>query len=139
MSNIPYLTQLDDNSTPTVRDLSSMANATNTASKDINALKASKFNGANTATGATSVTINAKSGVAIFTQGCATAPDVTQYAINNSLITVNSIVSVNVQSTFNSVCSLVNVECQDDSILILVNDGFTGSPGFPKISFQILA
>jgi hypothetical protein len=97
------------------------------------------FNGANTATGATSVTINATSGVAIFTQGCATAPDVTQYAINNSLITENSIVSVNVQIRFNSVCSLVNVECQNGTMLILVNDGFTGNGGFPIISFQILA
>jgi hypothetical protein len=97
------------------------------------------FNAANTATGTDTVTINATSGVAIFTQGCAVAPDVTQYAINNSLITENSIVSVNVQSTYNSFCSLVNVECQNGDILISVNDGFTGGGGFPIISFQILA
>jgi hypothetical protein len=97
------------------------------------------FNAANTATGTTSVTINAKSGVATFTQGCPVAPDFTQYIINNSLVDDTSIVSVNVQSGFNSFCSLVSVECNNGSILILVNDGFTGSPGFPTISFQILS
>jgi hypothetical protein len=98
------------------------------------------FNGANTATGTTSVTINATSGVATFTVYCAEAPNLTTYLINNLLITENSIVSVNVQNvTFNSFCSLVSVECNNGYILISVNDGFTTAGGQPKISFQILA
>jgi hypothetical protein len=117
-----------------------MANATNTASKDINALKASKFNAANTATGTDTVTINATSGVAIFTDACDVAPNLTQYAINNSLITVNSIVSVNVQSNDASMfCSLVSVYCGNGSILIGVSDLLNLNNGAPIISFQILA
>ncbi len=96
------------------------------------------FNAANTATGADTVTINATSGVAVFTTPCATAPDLTGYGINNSLVTSNSIVSVNVQSGFDSFCSLVTVECRNGSMLISVNDGFTGAGSFPTISFQIL-
>jgi hypothetical protein len=99
------------------------------------------FNGANTATGTDTVTINAKSGVAIFTQGCATAPDVTQYFINNSLVDNTSIVSVNIQSNSDSTfCSLINVFCDNGSIVISVNDGgSTASAGSPTVSFQILA
>ena len=101
-------------------------------------VNANAFNAANTATGADTVTINATSGVATFTYGCALAPDITIYSIINSLITNTSIVSVNVQAGFNSFCSLVSVECQDGSMLIAVNDGFTVYPSSPTISFQIL-
>lgn len=97
------------------------------------------FNAANTATGATSVTINATSGVAIFITPCAVAPDITSYTINNSLITGNSIVSVNVKAPVDSgFCSLVNVYCGPGFINLAVNDGFTIATN-PTISFQILA
>lgn len=101
-------------------------------------VNANAFNAANTATGADTVTINATSGVATFTDGCAMAPDITIYTINNSLINNTSIVSVNVQAGFNSICSLVSVECQNGLMLIAVNDGFTGAGSGPIISFQIL-
>jgi hypothetical protein len=98
------------------------------------------FNAANTATGTDTVTINAKSGVAVFTDPCAAAPDLTGYGINNSLVTSNSIVSVNVQSDYDGgYCSLVSVTCVTGAIRISVNDGFTDSATSPKISFQILA
>ena len=101
-------------------------------------VNANAFNAANTASGTDTVTINATSGVATFATGCATAPDITIYAIINSLINNTSIVSVNVQAGFNLFCSLVSVECQNGAMLIGVNDGFTGGGGSPIISFQIL-
>lgn len=101
-------------------------------------VNANAFNAANTASGTDTVTINATSGVATFTDGCASAPDITIYTINNSLINNTSIVSVNVQAGFNSFCSLVSVECQNGLMLIAVNDGFTAGSGSPIISFQIL-
>ena len=102
-------------------------------------VNANAFNAANTASGTDTVTINATSGVATFTDGCATAPDITIYTIINSLITNTSIVSVNVQGdSISSFCSLVSVQCQDGSMLIGVNDGFTVVGGLPTISFQIL-
>jgi hypothetical protein len=98
------------------------------------------FNAANTATGATSVTINATSGVAVFIATCDSAPNITTYVINNSLITENSIVSVNVQNvTFNAFCSVVNIQCYNGYIGITLNDGFTTQGGAPIISFQILS
>jgi hypothetical protein len=101
------------------------------------------FNGANTATGTTSVTINATSGVAVFTAPCDNAPNFTDYVINNSLINSGALaskVSVNVQSDFDGAyCSLVSVVCVTGAIKISVNDGFTTSPTNPIISFQILA
>jgi hypothetical protein len=101
------------------------------------------FNGANTATGTTSVTINAKSGVATFIEPCAIAPDFTTYVINNSLINPGAIVSkvsVNVQSDYDGAfCSLVSVTCVTGAIRISVNDGFSTNPTNPIISFQILA
>jgi hypothetical protein len=98
------------------------------------------FNGANTATGTDTVTINATSGVAVFTEGCAVAPDFTTYVINNSLVNINSIVSVNVQSNSpGGFPSLVSVYCDNGSILIGVSDLLNFGNGAPKISFQILA
>jgi hypothetical protein len=98
------------------------------------------FNGANTATGTTSVTINAKSGVATFTEPCAIAPNFSQYGINNSLVNINSIVSVNLQSDSPGVFpSLVSVYCDNGSILIAVSDLLNYGNGAPIISFQILA
>ena len=101
------------------------------------------FNGANTATGTDTVTINAKSGVATFTDPCAVAPNFTDYTINNSLVNSGALVSkvsVNVQSDYDGAyCSLVNVTCVTGAIKIAVNDGFTASPTSPIISFQILA
>jgi hypothetical protein len=97
------------------------------------------FNAANTATGTDTVTINAKSGVAIFTDPCATAPNFSQYGIANSLVNINSIVSVNVQSDSPGVFpSLVSVYCDNGSILIAVSDLLNYGNGAPKISFQIL-
>jgi hypothetical protein len=98
------------------------------------------FNGANTATGANTVTINAKSGVAIFTDPCAVAPNLTQYGIINSLVNLNSIVSVNVQSDSSTgFPSLLSVYCENGSILIGVSDVLGLNSASPKISFQILA
>jgi hypothetical protein len=103
-------------------------------------VNANAFNAANTATGTDTVTINATSGVATFGTTCATAPDITIYSIINSLITQNSIVSVNVKTNNpNAFCSLLNVECQNGLILIAVNDAGTNAAGSPTISFQILA
>jgi uncharacterized membrane protein YfhO len=103
-------------------------------------VNANAFNAANTATGTDTVTINATSGVATFSTTCASTSNIpTEYTINNSLITGNSIVSVNVKATEFGYCSLVTVGCGNGALLIGVNDGFTDTAGEPIISFQILA
>jgi hypothetical protein len=103
-------------------------------------VNANALNAANTALGDNTVTINATSGVATFNDICATAPAYTEYFINNSLIDVTSIVSVNVQTPADSgYCSLVTVYCGPGFISLAVNDGFTAFALNPIISFQILA
>jgi hypothetical protein len=102
-------------------------------------ISALEFNKANTATAANSVTLNTINGVAIFTDTCALAPSWSEYTINNSLITAESLLSVNVQGDNPIVCaSKLGVTCATGSISILINDGFTGSPAVPKVIFTIL-
>lgn len=93
----------------------------------------------NTATGSITATLNKKSGVVTFTENCETAPIWTEYIINNSLITSESIVRVSVQST-NSLgyTSLVSVNCGTGAITIAINDGFTSTPTNPIVIFEIL-
>jgi hypothetical protein len=142
MSNIPYLSQLDDNATPTVRDLSSMANATNTASKDINALKAPKFNAANTATGTTSVTINATSGIANFTD-IIPSGGIRIFEVSNSLVTTNHIIQYSlrylVSNAANPVVMFYNVPYDGLIRFRVINFGDLATNTEMSISFQILA
>lgn len=116
-------------------------NAGTNDTKIVTPLKQQKrlYDSANTATGATSVTLNTINGKAIFTDSCAEAPSWVDYVINNSLINSSSLVAVNVQSDSGSAyASLVSVHCGTGAITIAINDGFTATPGFPIVTFQIL-
>ena len=103
------------------------------------ATKLDKFNEANTASGATSVTINAKSGVATFSTACASSPSFTLYTINNNQITPSSIVWVEIYSNANNTyCAKVSVYKENNLLLININDGGTGNAGIPTVAFQIV-
>lgn len=106
-------------------------------------LKQDIFNANNTATGATSVTINAKSGVATFT---GTVPKFsvspfTSLVINNNLVTSNSkiLYSLSYNPSGDEMCQISSYVCNNGSIDFYFTN-FTDDPcGENKIvSFQIL-
>lgn len=102
-------------------------------------LKQDIFNANNTATGATSVTINAKSGVATFTTSVPSSPSVRDYQINNNQVTSSSIVSINMfTDADDSFATIVGVSVGNGIIVININDGGVGNASAPKIAFQIL-
>jgi len=103
------------------------------------ATKLDKFNSSNTATGTTSVTINATSGVATFTTSCSASPSFTQYSINNSQITASSVLWVEIYSDADDAhCTKVSVYKDSNLLIININDGGTGSAGRPTVAFQIV-
>jgi len=92
-----------------------------------------------TASGTTSVTINATSGVATFSTTCAASPSFTQYTINNSEVTATSILFVEVYpEADDSYCAKVSVYKGNGVIVVTVNDAGLGNAGTPTIAFQIL-
>lgn len=98
------------------------------------------FNDLNTATGATSTTLNTKSGVVTFTENCALAPLYTDYVISNSLMKPTSIVNITITNNEGGFggTSLVQWRSVSGSIVISVNDGFYGAAASPIIAFEIL-
>lgn len=105
-----------------------------------NKLALIQFNTNNTATGATSATLNTKSGVVTFTENCALAPLYTDYVIINSFMKPTSIVNITITNNEGGFggTSLVQWRSVSGSIVISVNDGFYGAAGSPIIAFQIL-
>lgn len=74
----------------------------------LQAVFAPKFVATNTASGATTVTINAKSGVATFTQDVV-ANSTANYTITNSQVTVSSKILFSVDADFGGTAGLLNL------------------------------
>lgn len=103
------------------------------------AINALKLNTSNTATGANSVTLNTTSGVAVFTENCIASPSITDYIINNNLVTESSYVRVSVQAAQeNSYASLISVACSNGAIIISINDSALGNASAPIVIFEVL-
>jgi hypothetical protein len=104
-------------------------------------LKQDKFNASNTATGSISVTINAKSGVAIFTAEVTQSEEFTSFIIMNSLITTSSIVRVGLSYIPNDTetCQISSYGCNNGSISLFMTNFSGVDAQQPKIvDFQIL-
>jgi predicted ThiF/HesA family dinucleotide-utilizing enzyme len=99
------------------------------------------FNTSNTATGTNSVTINERSGVAIFTDTVDSLPTYTTFTINNSLITASSIVNVFIASTDadDSFATIVSMISSNGQIIIGVTDIVGNGSSITKFGFQILS
>lgn len=101
-----------------------------------------KFNASNTATGTTSVTINAKSGVATFNATVVAGEDPISFVINNNLVTPNTkiLYSINYSPNDVEVLLLLNYNCSNGVInfqlYCLTNTGDANQP--KQIAFQIL-
>jgi hypothetical protein len=98
-----------------------------------------KINIANTATASKEVTINKKTGVAVFTDFCPSAPSVEDYKIFNNLVTESSYVRISVQAAKeNAYASLVSFACANGYIIISINDGYLGNASAPIVTFEVL-
>ena len=98
------------------------------------------FNPNNTATGATSATLNTASGVVTFTTLAALAPASRAYTITNSLVTTTSTVDITVKNGNGStgIASFNGYYTTNGSIVIFINDAANGTGGKPIVSFKIL-
>lgn len=105
-------------------------------------LFAPKFNAANTATGASSVTINARSGVATFTDAVLAGDNPKDFIVLNSLITTNSkvIYSLYYEPNDTEVLHVLSYQCVNGQLLFRVFclNGYGGANQNITISFQIL-
>ena len=105
------------------------------------ATKQNKFNAANTASGTTSVTINATSGVATFTESIPTSNEFTTFTINNSSVSTGYKIFYSLEYNPNDAefCNIASYYCGSGVITFYVTNTSGQSADQPKvISFQIL-
>jgi hypothetical protein len=104
-------------------------------------LFAEKFDASNTSTGTTSVTINAKSGVATFTASVGADTSPTSFTINNTSITASSKINLNLSyfPSGDEMCAISAYKASNGSVLIYFTNYSAVNADEPKIvSFQIL-
>ena len=105
------------------------------------ATKQNKFNAANTASGITSLTINATSGVATFTENIQTSNEFTVFLINNSSVSTGSKIFYSLEYNPNDAefCNIASYYCGIGVIIFYMTNTSGQNADQPKvISFQIL-
>jgi len=104
-------------------------------------LKQDKFNESNTATGGSSVTINATSGIATFTSIVSQDTAPTPFTINNSLVTTSSVIRAGLSYSpqGDEICGIASVVAGSGVIYIYLTNYSTIDAAEDKIiNFQII-